>query len=109
MSVDSIGRFEKANFIPIHVYALDENECVIPLRPSTLATEAREHVSLLFIENSTTSHYFFITDLLKLLHHCSAAESTFKACSNADSKSRKAGGELLLPGVQGRVSEHRIR
>ena len=77
MPVDSIGFFEEANFIAVHVYTLDENECVVPLRPSTLTAEAREHVSLLFLENESTSHYCLITDLAKLLHHCSPAESSF--------------------------------
>ena len=47
------------------------------LQPSTLAAEAREHVSLLFIENATTSHYCLITDLRKLLHNCSPVKFTF--------------------------------
>ena len=77
MPVDTIGRFEEANFIAINVYALDENECVVPLRPSTLTTEAREHVSLLFLKNESTNHYCLITDLAKLLHSCSPVDSTF--------------------------------
>ena len=58
------------------VYELDEDECVTLKQGSTLATEAREHISLLFIENETTSHYCLITDLRKLLHHCSPVKST---------------------------------
>ena len=56
MQIDRIGAFEEANLIAIHVYELDEDECVTLKQGSTLATEAREHISLLFIENETDSH-----------------------------------------------------
>ena len=117
MPTELIGKFEEANQIAVHVYELDENECVRTLQGSTLTSEAREHVELLYIENETTSHYCLITDLPKLLHHCSPVESTFaelpveiaarKACVNVqchdDSSFRwcvladKYGGEFHDP------------
>ena len=56
MPIELIGKFEEANMIAVNVYELDENECVRTLQGSTLTSEAREHVDLLYIENETTSH-----------------------------------------------------
>ena len=77
MPIDAIAAFEEANFIAVDVYTLDENECVVPLQPSCLKDGAREHVHLLYVENEEDSHYILITDLSKLLHHCSAATSSY--------------------------------
>ena len=124
MPIELIGKFEEANMIAVNVYELDENECVRTLQGSTLTSEAREHVDLLYIENETTSHYCLITNLAKLLHHCSTVESTFtelpaeivarEACINiqcTDNNSfrwcllaNKYGGELGNPE---RVSHYR--
>ena len=77
MPIDAIAAFEEANFIAVDVYTLDENKCVVPLQPSCLKDGAREHVHLLYVENEEDSHYILITDLSKLLHHCSAATSSY--------------------------------
>ena len=77
MPIELIAKFEEANMIAVNVYELDENECVRTLQGSSLTNEAREHVDLLYIENEQTSHCCLITNLAKLLHHCSPAESSF--------------------------------
>ena len=92
MPIELIAKFEESNMIAVNVYELDENECVRTLQGSSLTNKAREHVDLLYIQNEQTSHYCLITNLAKLLHHCSTVQSTFtelpeeiaakKACVN---------------------------
>ena len=92
MPVEPIDQFELANQIAVHVYELDENKRVVPLRTRSFDAAPQRVVDLLLIERGDARHYCLITDLQKLLQHASAGESTFvelpteiaskKACVN---------------------------
>ena len=76
MRIDEIESFENKENISVNVFELNEKDCVVPLRLSE-RRHMDEHVDLLYLEDGVKTHYTLITNIEKLLQHCSPTLSSF--------------------------------
>lgn len=72
-----IKRFEDLNNVLINVYGLDEKNKVFPLQISEKETY-KERFDLLFLQNESDSHYFYINNLSRLVSNQMSSDKSAK-------------------------------